>query len=310
MSLRSGLRQAAFCHASTSKSVLGVRLLSTTSVCASGSNKWSKIKHVKEKNDAKRGSGYSSLSTQIITAVKMHPTRSTSPEHNVKLAFLLKKARAMDVPRDKIEATLKKAETLGSASSDGQMVTYEALGPLADNGLPVALIVECQTDSPGRTHARVKEAFNKHGVRLSSTVHMFQRKGVIRLLTAKDANFDSVFEAAVEQGAEDVREWDEGVVDVDGDHEQATAVEVICDPSELVGISNVLGSTPYSHSIIESQVMMLPEAPPMLVKGVHIPDEQEVSTLGAAGWLSEGDVNKLDKMVDMLYENADCTRIW
>ena len=69
----------------------------------------------------------------------------------------------MDFSKDKIEATLKKAESMGTGNG-GQTVSYEALGPTSSDGVPIALIVECSTDSPPRTHARVKEAFNKNDI--------------------------------------------------------------------------------------------------------------------------------------------------
>lgn len=78
---------------------------------------------------------------------------------------------------------------------------------------------ECQSDSPGRTTAKVKEAINKHNARLSSTSHLFQRSGVIRLNVKGTATFDNVWEVAVENGAEDVKHWE-------SDDEAALGVEV------------------------------------------------------------------------------------
>jgi len=66
--------------------------------------------------------------------------------------------------------------------------------------------------------AKVKEAINKHSGRLSSTSHMFQRTGVIRLTIKDGSTFDNVWETAVENGAEDVRQWEsdeEGVVGIE-----------------------------------------------------------------------------------------------
>ena len=81
---------------------------------------------------------YGSLSREIIAAVRTHPSHSTSPEVNPRLAMLLKKAKDLDVSRDKIEMTLKKAE---SAGTGGSSVTYEALGPATKDGTPVAMIM-------------------------------------------------------------------------------------------------------------------------------------------------------------------------
>ncbi len=96
----------------------------------------------------------------------------------------------------------------------------------------MALVIECSTDSPARTHSKLRETFNKLGGRLSSTGHLFERVGVVRLVvvvaggaplppsragaaagTAEEgeeglagAAFDRAFEAALEAGALDVRE--------------------------------------------------------------------------------------------------------
>ena len=140
-----------------------IRYFSDGIVLFSGHNKWSKIKHKKLANDTAKSTGYSNLSREIIAAVRNHPTRSASPEQNARLGQILRKAKSMDFSKDKIEATLKKAESMGTGNG-GQTVSYEALGPTSSDGVPIALIVECSTDSPPRTHARVKEAFNKNDI--------------------------------------------------------------------------------------------------------------------------------------------------
>lgn len=99
---------------------------------------WSKIKHKKAANDAAKGNLYSALSREIIAAVRNHPAHSTSPEHNSRLGALLRKAKDLDISKEKIEMTLKKAEGAGAG---GSSVTYEALGPATRNGVPVALIM-------------------------------------------------------------------------------------------------------------------------------------------------------------------------
>jgi translational activator of cytochrome c oxidase 1 len=206
-------------------------------------NQWSKIKHKKAANDAAKSNMYGALSREIIASVRSHPTHSTSPELNSRLAALLKKAKDLEITKEKIEMTLKKAENAGTS---GSFASYEALGPQTKDGTPAALIMcvsrrllgavyflstelslpcplpltsECQTDSPARTTAKVREAINKHGARLSSTSHLFQRTGVIRLNAKEGSTFDNVWETAEENGAEDVRQWE-------SDEENSVGVEV------------------------------------------------------------------------------------
>jgi transcriptional/translational regulatory protein YebC/TACO1 len=131
------------------------------------------------------------------------------PESNTRLAVALKKAKELNFPKDRLENTFAKADKSGETLT---AVTYEALGPpSAQGGAAVALVIECSTDSPGRTHAKVKEIFNKSAssnYRLSSVGHLFQKRGVIRLALASGeaSKFDEVFEVALENGAEEVSE--------------------------------------------------------------------------------------------------------
>ncbi|PWN32172.1 YebC-like protein [Meira miltonrushii] len=281
-----------------------IRHFSNGIILLSGHNKWSKIKHKKLANDTTKSTGYSNLSREIIAAVRNHPQKSASPEHNARLGQILRKAKSMEVPKDKIEATLKKAESIG-AGGGGQTVTYEALGPVSSDGIPVALIVECSTDSPPRTHARVKEAFNKNDIRLSSTTHMFTRTGVIRLSAAKGATFDSVFETAVENGAEDVREWELDEEDSQG----GIGVEITCEPTNLQSLTATLSSAPYGHTILESEPMMIFNDAPVRIRGIH-EEEGSAEDAASSGWLQEDTLVKMDKMLGMLEENADCSRVW
>lgn len=273
-------------------------------VLLSGHNKWSKIKHKKLANDTAKSTGYSNLSREIIAAVRNHPTRSVSPEQNARLGQILRKAKSMDISKDKIEATLKKAESMGTGNG-GQTVSYEALGPTSSDGVPIALIVECSTDSPPRTHARVKEAFNKNDIRLSSTTHMFTRTGIIRISTAKDVTFDSVFETAVENGAEDVREWELDEEDSQG----GLGIEITCNPADLNRLTSILSSAPHEHTILESEAMMIYNDPPVRIRGIH-EGERSADDVTSSGWLEEDTLVKMDKLLGMLEENADCSRVW
>lgn len=89
-------------------------------------------------NDAAKGTTYSAISRELIAAVRNHPQHSISPDQNARLAMILKKAKDLEIPKEKIETTLKKAESAGSGGSN---ISYEAVGPTTKDGLPVALIM-------------------------------------------------------------------------------------------------------------------------------------------------------------------------
>jgi transcriptional/translational regulatory protein YebC/TACO1 len=99
---------------------------------------WSKIKHKKGAKDQAKGNMYSILSRELISAVRIHPSHSISPDQNTRLALLLKKAKDLDVPKEKVEATLQKAAAAGQGANN---ITYEILGPPTKENVPVALIM-------------------------------------------------------------------------------------------------------------------------------------------------------------------------
>lgn len=187
-------------------SIPSPRSFSCTPPHPSGSNRWSKIRHKKAIQDSARSNVFGRLTRDLVAAIR---AGGPLPESNTRLAVALKKAKELNFPKDRLENTFAKADKSGETLTS---VTYEALGPpSAQGGAAVALVIECSTDSPGRTHAKVKEIFNKSAssnYRLSSVGHLFQKRGVIRLALASGeaSKFDEVFEVALEHGAEEVSE--------------------------------------------------------------------------------------------------------
>ena len=118
----------------------------------SGHSKFANIKHKKEKNDAAKGKIFTIIGREIAVAVK---EGGPDPANNYKLATVIAKAKANNMPNDTIERGIKKA-----AGDDGSVVyehaTYEGYGPCG-----IAIIVECLTDNKNRTAANVRSAFTK-----------------------------------------------------------------------------------------------------------------------------------------------------
>ena len=166
------------------------------------------------------------LSREILSCIKASPLPkdlASLPEHNSRLSYLLRKAKDLDIPKEKIEVTLQKARSTGNTGEETAI--YEVLGSPSSSptsssggGQPIALVIECTTNSTSRTIAKLKESLNKmhNGWRLGNTGHLFDKVGTIWLALKEDEageNFDKVFEGAVENGAEDVRwledeEWE------------------------------------------------------------------------------------------------------
>lgn len=168
----------------------------------SGHSKWANIQHRKGRQDAKRGKVFTKAAKEIIIAAK----GGGDPSGNPRLRAAIAAAKAVNLPKDKIEAAIRKG-TGEDAGGDITEAFYEGYGPGG-----IALMVEVATDNKNRTVAEVRHLFTKHGGQMGengSVGWMFERKGVIAV--DKNAyNEEAIMEAALEAGAEDV--IDEGDV--------------------------------------------------------------------------------------------------
>ena len=163
----------------------------------SGHNKWSKIKRKKGVNDAKRGALFTKLIREITVAAR---DGGGEPEYNARLRMAVDTARAASMPAENVERAIKK----GTGELEGinyEEVAYEGYGPGG-----VALFIECLTDNTNRTVAAIRHALTKYDGSLGtdgSVAWQFDRKGQI-VIDAGQCDEDSLFEAAIEAGAEDV----------------------------------------------------------------------------------------------------------
>ncbi len=179
-----------------------------------GHSKWANIQHRKGRQDKLRSKLFSKLSKEITVAAKMG---DPDPDKNPRLRMAVKEAKSNSVPKDVIERAIKK-----SAAGEGDNydeIRYEGYGPGG-----VAVIVEAMTDNKNRTASTVRSLFTKNGGNLGETGSvgfMFDRKGEI-LYPLSAGDLDTVFEAALEAGAEDVEDTDEGYVIVTADTDLAS----------------------------------------------------------------------------------------
>lgn len=172
----------------------------------SGHSKWATIKHKKGIADQKRGQKFTKLIKEISVAARMG---GPDPDMNAALRTAILKARAENMPKDNIERAIKKGSgEMGNAVF--MELVYEGYAPGG-----VAIIVDTLTDNKNRTAADVRSTLTKLGGSLGSTgcvSYMFQTKGVITYDAAKYSE-DEIFNAALENGAEDVSTED-GVIEV------------------------------------------------------------------------------------------------
>ena len=141
----------------------------------SGHSKWATTKHRKFAQDAKRSALFSKFSRIITVAARTGG--DPNPENNFALAAAIEKARMNSMPKDKIDAAIKKAFGSGSDTANYSEITYEGYGPAG-----VAVYVDCLTDNKNRTAADVRSAFSHAGGSLGTTgsvAFQFERKGSI-----------------------------------------------------------------------------------------------------------------------------------
>ena len=231
-----------------------------------GHSKFANIKHRKGAQDKKRSNLFSKFSREITVAAKMG---LPDPDMNPRLRLAVNAARSQSMPKDNIQRAIDKA-TGGDEESYEEM-RYEGYGPGG-----AAIIVEVLTDNRNRSATSVRTAFSKHGGNLGATgavAHSFDHVGLITY-PASAGDADTVFEAALEAGAEDVESGE----DV---HEIWTTMDALHEVSKAL-----------EASIGEAESAKLAWKPQTTVEL----DEKQASTLL--------------KLIDALEDDDDVQTVW
>jgi len=147
---------------------------------------------------------FTRIGKEISIAVKQN---GPHPENNPKLRLAIQNAKGVNMPKDRVEAAIKRASS--KEEKDFQEVTYEGYAP---HGVPV--IVECATDNPTRTVANVRLHFAKNGGSMGnsgSVAFLFERKGVFKFDPDK-LNLEELELDLIDAGAEDIEQAEEEIV--------------------------------------------------------------------------------------------------
>ena len=237
----------------------------------SGHSKWHNIQKTKGAADAKRSAAFTKIAKEIIVAVKQGG--SGDPANNSRLATVVAKAKAANMPNDNIKRTIEKA--LGAGNTDNyESVTYEGYGPCG-----AAVIVEALTDNRQRTAPEIRHYFDKFGKGMGAqgcVSWSFDKKGVIVIDNEdQELDEDTVMMDALEAGAADF--------EADG-----MVMEVRCEPDDFNTVVKALEDKGYTF--LSADIAMVP---------------QNYITL-----TDEGDLKNMQKLIDMLEDNDDVQNVW
>ena len=237
----------------------------------SGHSKWHNIQKTKGAQDAKRAAAFTKIAKEMIVAVK-EGGGSIDPANNSRLATVITKAKAANMPNDNIKRVLERAAGAGNGESY-ESINYEGYGPGG-----VAVIVETMTDNRNRTAGSVRHHFDKYGGNLGANGCVswsFDKKGVLVIDNEDgDLDEDTVMMDAMDCGADDF--------EPDGD-----CFTIYTTPDDFNAVADAMTAKGYQFA--SAQIEMVPQN---YVK------------------LSEADAANMEKMLDLFEDDDDVQNVW
>ena len=236
----------------------------------SGHSKFSNIKHKKEKNDAAKGKVFTRFGREIAVAVK---EGGPDPNNNSKLATLIAKAKANNMPNDTIDRSIKKAAGEGNTAQYVR-ATYEGYGPKG-----TAIIVETLTDNKNRTASNVRNAFTKGQGSVGTqgcVSFMFDEKGLIVIDKEElEMDADDLMMLAIDAGAEDFSDEED-------------TYEIITAPEDFDAVLQEIQKN--ELPIVSADVTMIPQT------WVELTDE--------------ADIKNINRILDFLDDDDDVQNVY
>ncbi|MCI8649074.1 MAG: YebC/PmpR family DNA-binding transcriptional regulator [Anaerotruncus sp.] len=234
----------------------------------SGHSKWANIKRKKEKTDGAKAKIFTKIGREIMVAAR---EGGADPSNNSRLATLIAKAKANNVPNDNINRLLQKA---GDSKDDYEEITYEGYGPSG-----VAIIVETLTDNRNRTAGDLRHYFDKCGGNLGqngSVSFLFERKGMI-YIDNEDGKIDEekAMEDAFDAGATDFN-FEDGLI------------TVTTEANDVTKVAEKLAALGYTYDSAEAEYIPMTKT--------AITDEELLK--------------KMEKLLDLFDENDDVQNVY
>jgi len=232
-----------------------------------GHSKWANIQHRKKSQDSKRGKIFTKLIREITVAARMGGSDFSS---NPRLRIAVDKGLGANMTKDTIDRAVKR----GAGELEGmeyEEIQYEGYGAGG-----TAVLVDCLTDNRNRTVAEVRHAFSKHGGNMGtsgSVAYLFSKQGVLSFDEGVDE--DRLMEIALESGAEDIVNNEDGSIDV------------ICQPEDFVSLKEALETAELEASFAEVSM--------------------RAGTMAA---VSDKDAEKIIRLIDVLEELDDVQNVY
>ncbi len=236
----------------------------------SGHSKWHNIQKTKGAQDAKRAAAFTKIAKELIVAVK-EGGGIIDPAHNSRLATVITKAKAANMPNDNIKRCLEKASGAGSGDSY-ESITYEGYGPGG-----VAVIVETMTDNRNRTAGSMRHHFDKYGGNLGASGCVswsFDKKGVL-VIDNEDGDLDEeeVMMDAMDAGADDFEAEED-------------CFTIYTDPDDFNAVVEHLSK----YTFASAQIEMVPQNYQKLDNEEHI--------------------KQMEKLIEVMEDDDDVQNVW
>ena len=237
----------------------------------SGHSKWHNIQKTKGAQDAKRAAAFTKIAKEMIVAVK-EGGGSTDPNNNSRLATVITKAKAANMPNDNIKRVLERAAGAGQGDNY-ESITCEGYGPSG-----VAVMVETMTDSRNRTAGNVRHHFDKFGGNMGASgcvAWNFTKKGVL-VIDNEDEDYeeDEVMMDALDAGAADFEA-------------EETVFTIYTEPDDFNAVAETLGK---KYNFVSAQIEQVPN---------------EYKKLE-----SEEDIKMMEKLIDAFEDDDDVQNVW
>ncbi|KAF8841186.1 YebC-like protein [Paxillus ammoniavirescens] len=249
------------------------RTLSTTPTRFAGHSKWSKIKHRKGLEDAKKSKLYGKAAREILAAAKTGG--STNPEENGLLATVIRRAKDAGVPKENVEKALAKAER---TEGHGQAMLFEAI----INGT-TGIIIECRSDNTNRTVKNINHTLTSYKARASPVKFMFQQRGYVKVQIGDD--MEALLDQIMDVCSIDFADWSE--------ESGQRGVELVCRPEVLNKVMKVIHDHAPTSPLCEVLTSEVNWAP---LESQEVEDDE-----GTA---------RLESLIEALEEDDDVERVY